>query len=136
MTVVRHATKSLPVVLKPVEDELLSSWIARHGEYYSVGPLAMLRHCLPDANSLRARTCVSAASRQLESRISSIRRLPKFGACLTPIFRKMRRNCWRPRRSRLAPRALKSMSDETLVPQGCVVRLKVGGSLVASADRH
>ena len=54
MTVVRHATKSLPVVLKPVEDELLSSWIARHGEYYSVGPLAMLRHCLPDANSLRA----------------------------------------------------------------------------------
>jgi len=54
MTVVRHATKSLPVVLKPVEDELLSSWIARHAEYYSVGPLAMLRHCLPDANSLRA----------------------------------------------------------------------------------
>ena len=54
MTVVHHATKSLPVVLKPVEDELLSSWIARHAEYYSVSPLAMLRHCLPDATSLRA----------------------------------------------------------------------------------
>ena len=121
MTVVRHATKSLPVVLKPVEDELLSSWIARHGEYYSVGPLAMLRHCLPDANSLRA----------ADLRLSS-----EQAARITPIFRKMRRNCWRPRRSRLAPRALKSMSDETLVPQGCVVRLKVGGSLVASADRH
>ncbi len=54
MTVVHHATKGLPVVLKPVEDELLSSWIARHAEYYSVSSLAMLRHCLPDAISLRA----------------------------------------------------------------------------------
>lgn len=54
MTVVHHATKGLPVVLKPVEDELLSSWIARHAMYYSVSPLAMLRHCLSDAISLRA----------------------------------------------------------------------------------
>lgn len=54
MMIVRHATKGLPVVLKPVEDELLSSWIARHAGYYSVSPLAMLRHCLPDAISLRA----------------------------------------------------------------------------------
>ena len=54
MTAVHHATKGLPVVLKPVQDELLSSWIARHAEYYTVSPLAMLRHCLPDAISLRA----------------------------------------------------------------------------------
>jgi hypothetical protein len=54
VTVVHHVTKGLPVVLKPVEDELLSSWIARHAEYYSVSPLAMLRHCLPDAISPRA----------------------------------------------------------------------------------
>lgn len=66
MTVVHYATKSLPVVLKPVEDELLSSWIARHAEYYSVSPLAMLRHCLPDAISLRAadlRLCSEQAAR-------------------------------------------------------------------------
>jgi len=54
MTAVHCAAKALPVVLKPVDDELLSSWIARHAEYYSVSPLAMLRHCLPDATSLRA----------------------------------------------------------------------------------
>jgi hypothetical protein len=54
MTVVHCTTKGLPVVLKPADDELLSSWIARHAEYYNVSPLAMLRHCLPDATSLRA----------------------------------------------------------------------------------
>ena len=26
----------LPVVLRPVEDELLSSWLARHAAYYGV----------------------------------------------------------------------------------------------------
>jgi hypothetical protein len=33
------AHKSLPVVLKPVADELLSSWLGRHATYYGVtGP--------------------------------------------------------------------------------------------------
>lgn len=54
MTAVHHAAKGLPIVLKPVEDELLSSWITRHAEFYCVSPLAMLRHCLSDAVSLRA----------------------------------------------------------------------------------
>jgi hypothetical protein len=55
MTVIHHAIKALPVVLKPVEDELLSSWISRHAEYYGVKPLAMLRHCISDAPSLRSK---------------------------------------------------------------------------------
>jgi hypothetical protein len=46
--------KQLPVVLPPVADELLSSWIARHGAFYNVSPRAMLRHAVPDARSLRA----------------------------------------------------------------------------------
>ena len=40
--------------LKLVEDELLSSWISRHAEYYRVSPLAMLKHGISDAVSLRA----------------------------------------------------------------------------------
>src|SRR5258708_16753217 len=48
------ATKPLPVVLAPVTDELLSSWIARHAAFYGVVPLTMLRHGIPDASSLRA----------------------------------------------------------------------------------
>ncbi|WP_245485979.1 MULTISPECIES: Mu transposase C-terminal domain-containing protein [unclassified Mesorhizobium] len=40
--------------LSPVADELLSSWIGRHAAFYSVPPLVMLRHCLPEASALRA----------------------------------------------------------------------------------
>jgi len=54
MTAVHQATKALPVVLKPVDDELLSSWIIRHAEFYRITPLGMLRHCVPEAASLRA----------------------------------------------------------------------------------
>jgi len=33
------AHRTLPVVLKPIADELLSSWLARHAAYYGVtGP--------------------------------------------------------------------------------------------------
>ena len=46
--------KQLPVRLLHVADELLSSWIGRHAAFYAVPPLAMLRHCLPEAPSLRA----------------------------------------------------------------------------------
>lgn len=41
------------VTLAPRADELLSSWIGRHAEFYGVPPLAMLRHCLQEAPSLR-----------------------------------------------------------------------------------
>lgn len=46
--------RQLPVRLPPVADELLSSWICRHATFYAVPPLVMLRHCLPEAFSLRA----------------------------------------------------------------------------------
>ncbi|WP_245295384.1 hypothetical protein [Manganibacter manganicus] len=32
----------------------MSSWISRHAAFYVVPPLVMLRHCLPEASSLRA----------------------------------------------------------------------------------
>ncbi len=43
----------LPVVLPPVAGELFSSWTARHAAFYGVPSLTMLRHCLPEAVSLR-----------------------------------------------------------------------------------
>ena len=46
--------RQLPVRLPPHCDELLSSWIGRHAAFYAVPPLVMLRHCLPEASSLRA----------------------------------------------------------------------------------
>ncbi len=46
--------KQLPVVLPPVPDELLSSWVTRHAAYYDVSPRAMLRHAIPEARSLRS----------------------------------------------------------------------------------
>ena len=46
--------RQLPVRLPPHSDELLSSWISRHAAFYAVPPLVMLRHCLPEAFSLRA----------------------------------------------------------------------------------
>jgi hypothetical protein len=46
--------KQLPVVFLPVPDELLSSWIARHGAFYDVSPRAMLRHAVPEARSMRS----------------------------------------------------------------------------------
>ncbi|MGO9390447.1 TniQ family protein [Rhodoblastus sp.] len=51
----RHGEiKQLPVIFPPVPDELLSSWIARHGAFYNVSPRAMLRHAVPEAHSLRS----------------------------------------------------------------------------------
>ncbi|RUV95190.1 hypothetical protein EOA75_09640 [Mesorhizobium sp. M1A.F.Ca.IN.022.07.1.1] len=46
-------TGPLSVILKPVPDELLSSWITRHADFYGVPPLTMLRHAIPEATSLR-----------------------------------------------------------------------------------
>jgi TniQ len=54
MRINNGAKKQLPVVLAPVPDELLSSWIARHAAFYGVSLRAMLRHADPDARSLRA----------------------------------------------------------------------------------
>jgi hypothetical protein len=48
------SARQLPVTLAPHTDELLSSWISRHAEFYAVPPIVMLRHCLPETSSLRA----------------------------------------------------------------------------------
>jgi len=44
----------LPVVLPPLTDELLSTWICRHAVFYGVSPVTMLLHCLADASAMRA----------------------------------------------------------------------------------
>ena len=41
-------------MLAPAPDEVLSSWVARHGAFCGLGPTALLRHYAPDAPSLRA----------------------------------------------------------------------------------
>src|SRR4051794_36571193 len=45
--------RPLPVVLTSAPDEALSSWISRHAAFYGLSRAAMLRHCAPDALSLR-----------------------------------------------------------------------------------
>ncbi|MGO9431565.1 TniQ family protein [Rhodoblastus sp.] len=43
-----HA-KPLPVILKPVPDELLSSWLRRHATFYGLKQSEFLRHLLSDS---------------------------------------------------------------------------------------
>jgi hypothetical protein len=43
-----YSPKPLPVILSPVPDELLSSWLARHAILYSIAPIHLLRYCLAD----------------------------------------------------------------------------------------
>lgn len=76
MTTVYQATKELPVVLKPVADELLSSWIIRHADFYRITPLGMLRHCVREAVSLRA-----ADLRLNASQADRIAYIFRFDAC-------------------------------------------------------
>jgi transcription elongation factor Elf1 len=40
----RRPINSLPVVLEPLPDELLSSWLARHATFYEVGNRRLLSH--------------------------------------------------------------------------------------------
>ena len=65
--------KPLPVVLAPAPDEVLSSWVARHGAFCGLGPTALLRHCAPDAASLRALD--RAITSEQEERLSHLLRL-------------------------------------------------------------
>ena len=46
-------TRPLPVVLPPLADELLSSWVNRHASFYGVTTGRLLRHCSLEAASLR-----------------------------------------------------------------------------------
>ncbi len=54
MTPRRLPVRQLPVVLPPLPDELLSSWIGRHASFYGVTGGCLVRHYALDATSLRA----------------------------------------------------------------------------------
>ena len=73
--------RQLPVRLPPVANELLSSWIARHAAFYAVPPLVMLRHCLPEARSLRAADLHLSADQEI--------RLAKVFATEPAVVRRM-----------------------------------------------
>ena len=45
--------RPLPVVLPPLANELLSSWIDRHAAFFGVTGLRLLRHCHIEVNSVR-----------------------------------------------------------------------------------
>jgi len=72
--------RRLPVRLPPHSDELLSSWIGRHAAFYAVPPLVMLRHCLPEAPSLRAADLHLSSDQ--EARLANI-----FGTELAAVHR-------------------------------------------------
>ena len=65
----------------PVTDELLSSWSNRHADLYAVPPLVMLRHCLPEAHSLRAADLHLSADQEI--------RLAKVFATEPAVVRRM-----------------------------------------------
>ncbi len=46
-------TRPLPVVLSPLADELLSSWISRHADFYGVHVRQLLQHCSLEAATPR-----------------------------------------------------------------------------------
>ena len=73
--------RQLPVRLPPYPDELLSSWINRHADFYAVPPLVMLRHCLPEARSLRAADLHLSADQEI--------RLAKVFAAEPAVVRRM-----------------------------------------------
>lgn len=50
----RLPVRQLPVVLPPLPDELLSSWIGRHASFYGVTGGRLVRHYALEATSLRA----------------------------------------------------------------------------------
>ena len=47
-----NAHRPLPVVLKPIEDELLSSWLARHAAYYGVSKPFFAEWLMPGTRNL------------------------------------------------------------------------------------
>jgi hypothetical protein len=47
------AVRAFPVILPALSDELLSSWLRRHAEFYRVGEGRILRHCLLDVPTFR-----------------------------------------------------------------------------------
>jgi TniQ len=77
----RPHVRPLPVVLPPVCDELLSSWICRHAIFYGISNVRMLRHCQSDALSPR--------SLDLSLTRSDQNRLAEFFRCDPRSIRRM-----------------------------------------------
>jgi transcription elongation factor Elf1 len=61
----RRSINSLPVVLKPLPDELLSSWLARHAAFYEVGNRRLLSHLGLEASCLEALDYGSSLAQQI-----------------------------------------------------------------------
>jgi len=83
----RRSINSLPVVLKPLPDELLSSWLARHAAFYEVGSPRLLSHlgleapCLEDLDdgpSLAQQIGLADCFRCVPARIAA---MSHAGAC-------------------------------------------------------
>jgi len=51
--VYRQPIRPLPVILPPLADELLSSWINRHAAFFGVSGGRLLRHCTIEVPSVR-----------------------------------------------------------------------------------
>jgi TniQ len=54
MSASHAAMRPLPVILPPLRDELLSSWLRRHGDFYGVTGGSILRRCVPAMPSISA----------------------------------------------------------------------------------
>lgn len=65
----------LPVILKPVPDELLSSWLSRHATFYGMTQTQFLRQLLPDAQIRHLRSVDMDLSQ------SAAERLGRFLRC-------------------------------------------------------
>lgn len=101
--------RQLPVVLPPLVDELLSSWVSRHASFYGVGGGQLLRHCSLEARSLR----------ELDLSLTSHdqRRLAYVFRCDTGAIRRMTQS-----RGRRHPTGLIATIRPMQVCQRCVTR--------------
>jgi len=84
-----HAVRPFPVVLPALPDELLSSWVQRHANFYGVSGGRLLRHCGLDAVSLRSLDLALTAYNQ--------RRLAHVLRSDRRVIRKMMQSCGRSR---------------------------------------
>ena len=84
-----RAVRPLPVVLPALPDELLSSWLQRHANFYGVSGGRLLRYCGLDAVSLRSLdlTLTAYDQRRLAHALRSDQR----------VIRKMMQSCGRSR---------------------------------------
>lgn len=49
----RQQVRPLPVILPPLRDELLSSWVNRHAAFVGISSVLFLRHCHIDVPTVR-----------------------------------------------------------------------------------